>query len=98
MSAPAYRNDHDETVIPLAQAPELAELAQRVRAHERITLTEAGAAAVVMMSSHDHQAILNWDATFIAETMASTQPRGPYIPTIWPPQWTTPPRRPLRRF
>jgi hypothetical protein len=83
MSAPAYRNDHDGTVIPLAHAPGLAELAQRARAHERITLTEAGAETVIIMSAvspDDHQAILDWEAAFIAETMTGAGARGPYLP------------------
>jgi hypothetical protein len=80
MSVAAHRGDQDETVLPLAHAPGLAELARRARAHERIILTETGADAVVIMSADDHQADLDWDAAFIAETMAGAGPRGPYLP------------------
>jgi hypothetical protein len=80
MSAPARRDNHDQTVIPLADAPSLAELAQRARAHEPITLVEAGAPPVVLLSTQDHQAAVDWDAAFIADTLASGGPRGPYLP------------------
>jgi hypothetical protein len=80
MSAPPHGSEDDNTVIPLAQAPGLVELARRARAHEQITLTEAGADNVLIMSVGDHQAILDWEAAFIAETVASTARRGPHIP------------------
>ncbi len=80
MSAPAHGSDHDNSVIPLAQAPGLAELARRARAHEQITLTEAGADSVLIVSTDDHQAILDWEAAFIAETVAGAAGLGPYIP------------------
>jgi hypothetical protein len=80
MSAPPHGSEHDNTMIPLAQAPGLVELARRARAHEQITLTEAGADNVLIMSVGDHQAILDWETAFIAETVASTARRGPHIP------------------
>src|SRR5215470_2822334 len=79
MSAPARRDNHDQTVIPLADAPSLTELAQRARAHEPITLVEAGAPAV-RLSAQDQQAAADWDAAFIADTLASGGSRGPYLP------------------
>jgi hypothetical protein len=80
MSTPAYGSHHDDTVIPLAQAPDLAELARRARAHERITLVEPGADSVLIVSADDHQTILDWEAAFIAETVTSAAVRGPHIP------------------
>jgi hypothetical protein len=81
MTAPAYRIDHGDTMIPVAQAPSVAELAQRARAHERITLTEAGADSVMVVSADDHFAVLEWETAFIAETIVTTTARpGPYLP------------------
>lgn len=80
MAAPAYRDDHDQTVIPLADAPTLAELADRARAHEPITLTQVGAQPVLLMSAEDHRAVLDWDAAFLADTLAGSKPAGPYLP------------------
>ncbi|MGH3940302.1 MAG: hypothetical protein ACRDTG_17050 [Pseudonocardiaceae bacterium] len=45
-----------ETVIPLDQAPPVAELAQRAGRHERIRLVAAGGDAVVVLSADEHQA------------------------------------------
>ena len=64
MSAPRHGREHDNTMIPLAQAPGLVELARRARAHEQTTLTEAGADNVLIMSVGDHQAILDWETAF----------------------------------
>jgi hypothetical protein len=80
VAAPAYRDDRDQTVIPLADAPALAELADRARAHEPITLTQTGAQPVLLMSAEDHRAVLDWDAAFVADTLAAPQPAGPYLP------------------
>jgi hypothetical protein len=81
MSALAYRIDHGSTVIPVAQAPSVAELAQRARAHERITLTEAGADSVMVVSADDHVAVVEWETAFIAEAIVTnTAQRGPYLP------------------
>ncbi len=80
MAAPAYREDRGQTVIPLADAPALAELADRARAHEPITLTQTGAQPVLLMSAEDHRAVLDWDAAFVADTLAVPPPAGPYLP------------------
>jgi hypothetical protein len=80
MAAPAYRDDREQTVIPLADAPALAELADRARAHEPITLTQTGAQPVLLMSAEDHRAVLDWDAAFVADTLAAHAPAGPYLP------------------
>jgi len=57
----------------------MAELVQRAQAHERITLTEAGVDGVLLVSTGDEQALLDWEAAFIAESVAG-RPRGPYLP------------------
>jgi len=75
----AYRGDPNDTVIPLTEAPSVTELAHRAQAHERITLTEAGADGVLVVSAEDEQALLDWEAAFIAESVAA-RPRGPYLP------------------
>lgn len=75
----AYRDDPSDTVIPLTEAPSVTELAHRALAHERITLTEAGADGVLVVSEGDEQALLDWEAAFIAESVTA-RPRGPYLP------------------
>lgn len=75
----AYRDDSSDTVIPLTEAPSVTELAHRAQAHERIRLTENGADGVLVVSAGDEQALLDWEAAFIAESMAA-RPRGPYLP------------------
>jgi hypothetical protein len=75
----ADRDDPSDTVIPLTQAPSVTELVHRAQAHERITLTEAGADGVLVVSAGDEQALLDWEAAFIAESV-SARPRGPYLP------------------
>jgi hypothetical protein len=79
MTVAAYRNDPGETVIPLAEAPSLAELADRARAHERITLTGPGADEVLVIAASDEREQLDWEAEFAAESLAV--PDGPYLPT-----------------
>ncbi|HSV66876.1 MAG TPA: hypothetical protein VLJ59_13320 [Mycobacteriales bacterium] len=66
--------------MPLAQAPGLPELAGRARTHERITLTEARADSVIIMSAGDHRAILDWEAAFIAEGMSAAARGGSCVP------------------
>jgi hypothetical protein len=80
MAAPAYRDDREQTEIPLADAPALAEMADRARAHAPITLTQTGAQPVLLMSAEDHRAVLDWDAAFVADTLAAHAPAGPYLP------------------
>jgi hypothetical protein len=75
----AYRGDPGDAAIPLAEAPSVTELAHRAQAHERITLTEAGADRVLVVSEGDEQALLDWEAAFITESVAD-RPRGPYLP------------------
>jgi hypothetical protein len=43
-------------------------------------LTEASADNVLIVSADDHQAILDWEAAFIAETLAGTAVRGLHLP------------------
>jgi hypothetical protein len=65
-------------VIPLTEAPSVTELAHRAQGHERIMLAEAGAERVLIVSEGDEQALLDWEAAFIAESVA--RPRGPHLP------------------
>jgi len=67
-------------MIPMSNAPSLAELARRARAHERITLTDAGADSVLIVSADDQQAILDWEQAFITETVTGGASGGPYLP------------------
>ncbi|MGH3933277.1 MAG: hypothetical protein ACRDTF_25250 [Pseudonocardiaceae bacterium] len=60
-------HDH-ETVIPLDQAPPVAELAQRAGRHERIRLVAAGGDAVVVLSADEHQATID-DIVMLAEAL-----------------------------
>jgi hypothetical protein len=43
------------------------------------SLAEAGADGVLVVSAGDEQALLDWEAAFIAESVAA-RPRGPYLP------------------
>lgn len=80
MSAPAYRHDHD-TVIPLDQAPALAELAGRVRRHERITLTEQGKPAVAIIAADELEELqAAQDVTDVARAEAIKAQGGPRVP------------------
>ncbi|MGH3753611.1 MAG: hypothetical protein ACRDRP_13090 [Pseudonocardiaceae bacterium] len=58
----------DETVIPLDQAPPVAELAQRAGRHERIRLVAAGGDAVVVLSADEHQANID-DIVMLTEAL-----------------------------
>jgi hypothetical protein len=67
---------HDyETVIPLDQAPPVAELAQRAGRHERIRLVAAGGDAVVVLSADEHQANIN-DIVMLAEALHANSGGG----------------------
>lgn len=67
---------HDyETVIPLDQAPPVAELAQRAGRHERIRLVAADGDAVVVLSADQHQANID-DIVMLAEALQASSGGG----------------------
>jgi hypothetical protein len=65
----------DETVIPLDQAPPVAELAQRAGRHERIRLVAADGDAVVVLSADEHQANID-DIVMLAEALQANPGGG----------------------